>query len=88
MIESQIYQPLSEKEKLSPHFHSVSKGDKIVKRLYKGRNDTYPLIIGGYCQTHKVEICHCGWEWHWHYGKYHKPVHPNLSPAVKYQSKK
>ena len=88
MLEAQSYKPLSEKELLSPHFHSISRGCKIRKRFYKGRSDKYPPIIGGYCQTHKVEICHCGWEWYWHYGKYTKPIHPNLYPALKHKKQK
>lgn len=83
ILEAQICKPLSDKEMLSPHFHSVVKGCKIVKRLYKGRSDKYPPIIGGYCRTHGKELERGGWEWSWWGGQYYKPVHPNLYPALK-----
>ena len=54
---------------LSPHFHSPNKGCEIIPITIKGTGNQY--IKGGYCKTHKKEICHCGWEFHWHYGIYH-----------------
>ena len=65
---------LSEEEamrvrELSPHFHSKEKGCEIIPTTITVSGNKY--IKGGYCKTHKIEICHCGWEWHWHYGIYH-----------------
>ncbi|MEM3609742.1 MAG: hypothetical protein QW076_02435 [Candidatus Anstonellales archaeon] len=78
MIEARIVKPLSKKEITNPHFHSIMKGCKIVKRWLKNNSKgSHGLSEVGYCQTHKVNICHCGWEWHWHYGKYHPPLHDN-----------
>lgn len=54
------------------HYHSITKRCKIIARKYyvsEGRCH----LIGGYCRTHKKEICRCGWEWYWHYGIHHLP---------------
>jgi hypothetical protein len=52
------------------HYHSIQKGCRIIKRRYKTKTRTGEsgYFTGAYCQTHKKEICQCGWEWGWHYG--------------------
>ena len=54
--------------KQSKHFHSISKGCKIVDKDFI--DDKRKKIKGAYCKTHKKDICRCGWEWHWHGGEY------------------
>ena len=73
------------------HYHSKMKGCEIVRRQWKyiskDNREEGRIISGGYCKTHKKEICKCGWEWHWHYGRYSKPVHPELYQRIKRTSK-
>lgn len=60
---------MTEKQLNSPYFHDEKKGceteEKIFRRITGGKEMT---INGGYCKTHKVDLCRCGWQWGFHYG--------------------
>ncbi len=47
------------------HFHATEFGCDTVLTLTYWEN--YP-ILEGYCKTHQVSHCRCGWEWGWHKG--------------------
>ena len=48
------------------HLHTKNRGCDIINRTIKSKNKGYS-VKGGYCKTHEVEICKCGWEFGWHF---------------------
>jgi len=57
------------KERLD-RFHHKKFGCKIISKQF--RTDNYHhathCIVGGYCETHQVGVCRCGWQFGYHYG--------------------
>lgn len=47
----------------SKHFHHKDNGCDI-----KYLRNRVNKITEGYCKTHDIECCRCGWEWGWHGG--------------------
>jgi len=54
----------------SPHFHSPAKGCEVENKsfLTKSRFGKVRILGGKFCNTHRKDLCRCGWEWGWHYG--------------------
>jgi hypothetical protein len=46
----------------NPFFHHKQKGCQVIKKKYPASISTYTLI-GGYCITHKIDVCGCGLSW-------------------------
>ena len=69
--EIRIIEDIREMEQKSEHFHSRDKGCRVVNRnIPFMHGNKISNIRGGYCKTHHVETCRCGWEFGWHYGTY------------------
>ena len=60
--------PEIENKKERPnYFHNPKFGCKLINKSLKNKASKYSKgIPAGYCQTHEVDICRCGWEWGHH----------------------
>lgn len=56
-------------------FHHLKFGCELTHKAFRNRaSKNSKRIAGGYCLTHKTDICRCGWEWKHHEGKYSSQV--------------
>jgi hypothetical protein len=49
-------------------FHGTCK--KVEKKLFYYLHEKTCTVRGAYCNTHQVDICHCGWEFNYHFGTF------------------
>lgn len=59
-----------EERLVHPHFHSTQKGCDLREEDQASTDPAKDKPIRGmHCETHILDICHCGWEWQWHTGE-------------------
>ena len=72
----------------SLYFHSRMKGCKVEEEPPQSEWGRSRLI---YCETHRVELCRCGWEWRHHYEEgmavdsVPRPDRPTVTPSPIYK---
>ena len=54
----------------SSFFHHSSKGCQIVEKLFPTKRSGLRgsgFLKGAFCETHKADLCKCGWQFFKHY---------------------